>query len=213
MRRENPPMKLRRSRILDSIIAIVCLAAIAIFVRTLIHALYYAPDSELPVPTSVANRAPATHVASTSLPERLIIPAIDVNANVQYVGIAYSGNMMVPNNFTDVGWYKYGPVPGQVGSAVIDGHVDNGLGLAGVFKHLEDIKVGDDVYVETKTGQRLQFVVTDIETYPYKHAPTKLIFGQDDVPRLNLITCEGDWVQGGHTYDHRIVVFTKLAEG
>src|SRR6185503_17165796 len=108
-------------------------------------------------------------------------------------------NMGTPSNFTDVAWYKYGTVPGQVGSAVIDGHVDNGLALAGVFKHLTDIKNGADVYVITKEGTKIHFVVQDIQSYPYKSVPTTLLFNQKDRARLNLVTCAGTWVPGDKT--------------
>lgn len=119
--------------------------------------------------------------------------------------------MGTPSNFTDVAWYKYGPVPGALGSAVIDGHVDNGLALAGVFKHLVDIKIGDRVTTVTRDGSQLQFAVVAIETYPYQDTPSSTIFATaTDTARLNLITCEGTWVPGGKTYDHRLVVYTQL---
>jgi sortase (surface protein transpeptidase) len=93
---------------------------------------------------------------------------------------------------------------------VIDGHVDNGLGLSGVFKHLEDLQQGDDVYVVTKTGRELHFVVEDTVSYPYKTVPLETLFSRDDDARLNLITCGGSWVKSDKTYDHRFVVYTRL---
>jgi sortase A len=185
-----------------SIAILVIVVAAAVFGYTLVHASLYAPDAEVAGP----------YVAATSTdPVRLIIPALNINANVQDVGLTVAGAMGTPNNFTDVAWYKLGPEPGQLGSAVIDGHVDNGLSLAGVFKHLVDIKVGDDVYVQEKDDSKLHFIVTDIESYPYQDAPSPQIFTQTDAARLNLITCEGVWVPAGRTYDHRLVVYTELS--
>lgn len=181
---------------------LVIVVAAAIFGYTLMHATVYAPDQEVAGP----------YVAATSSdPVRLIIPALNINANVQDVGLTAAGAMGTPNNFTDVAWYKLGVQPGELGSSVIDGHVDNGLSLAGVFKHLVDIKVGDDVYVQEEDGSKLHFTVTDVETYPYENAPNSQIFGQTDAARLNLITCEGVWVPAGRTYDHRLVVYTELS--
>ena len=91
------------------------------------------------------------------------------------------------------------------------GHVDNALALPGVFKRLGDLTPGDDVYVERKDGTRLHFVVDDIESYPADEAPSARIFGTDGLARLNLITCEGDWIQSEHQYDHRLVVYTHLS--
>ena len=98
------------------------------------------------------------------MPERLIIPKLSIHALVHPVGIRADGTMGVPSNFTDVAWYKYGPAPGEKGSAVIDGHVDNALALPGVFKHLSELAPGDDVYVETASSTEVHFIVTDVET-------------------------------------------------
>src|SRR5262249_2969166 len=115
-----------------------------------------------------------------------------------------------PNNFSDVGWYKYGAVPGEDGSAVIAGHVDNALALPGVFKYLENIQPGADVYVIQKNGDTLHFVVDSSETYAANDAPSGRLFDNGNGARLNLITCEGPWVQSQHQYDHRLVVYTHL---
>ena len=44
--------------------------------------------------------------------------------------------MGVPTNFTDVGWYRYGPAPGTPGNAVIDGHLDGKSVPEAVFYNL-----------------------------------------------------------------------------
>jgi sortase A len=53
---------------------------------------------------------------------RLQIPSIKVDAAIQYVGLTGSGSMEVPQGRADVAWYKFGPRPGDLGSAVIAGH-------------------------------------------------------------------------------------------
>lgn len=188
-------------------VAVLTALATVIFVTTLARATILAPQEEAATSTPPAISASA---APGDYPSRLRIPALSVNANIQETGLTKSGAMGTPTNFTDVAWYKGGPVPGQLGSAVIDGHVDNGLSLPGVFKYLGDIQVGNDIYVDTKDGRALHFVVTDIESYPYKSVPTDSIFDKTDMPRLNLITCEGHWVKSDRTYDERLVVYAEL---
>ncbi|HEV3245450.1 MAG TPA: class F sortase [Candidatus Paceibacterota bacterium] len=185
-------------------LSVVVIVAFAVFAYTLVNALWYAPETTGPVPANVV-QAP---VATTSLPSLLIIPALSINAHVQDLGVNSIGNMQAPDNFTDVGWYKYGTVPGYIGSAVIDGHVNNGLGLAGVFLHLDQLQVGDDVYVQTIGGTMLHFVVSDVEVYPYQSVPTAQVFAQYDAVRLNIVTCDGTWVHGKDTYNERLVVYT-----
>jgi sortase A len=181
------------------------LCAVAIFTTTIVRALFYSPDTEIPVPPeSAVETSPLQH------PERLRIPKLDIDAHVQEVGVNADGNMGVPSNFTDVGWYKYGVVPGGSGSAVIAGHVDNGLGLAGVFKKLHEIEVGDEVVVTRADGTELTFVVTGKRAYPYDAVPTEIVFNPAGSNRLNLITCGGSWIKSAKTYDERLVVFTKL---
>lgn len=195
---------MNRTFVTTVIAVVIAIVAVGVFSTTLVHAVWYAPDPEVATPAPYA-------AATSSAPARLIIPVLNINANVQQVGIKVDGSMGTPNNFTDVAWYKLGSQPGQLGSAVIDGHVDNGLSLAGVFKHLSDIKIGDDVYVQEKDGSKLHFVVIDIESYPYQNAPAGKVFNRSDKARLNLITCEGTWVPSQKTYEQRLVVFTELS--
>lgn len=146
-------------------------------------------------------------------PVRLIIPRLEVDAEVQHVGLTESGNMGVPDNFTDTGWYKYGTVPGRIGSAVIAGHEDNAINLDGVFKKLYLLEPGDDIYVVRRDGERVHFRVEESEVYPYNDPkPLPRIFTADDTARLNLITCAGEWVPEAKTNDRRLVVFAKLVE-
>lgn len=204
---------------------VIVLFAVVIGGSTLEQAVYYNSDVEIPTiltpqvteasTLSVGKPAATATVASikqstSRLPARLEIPALSINAKVQSVGINTKGNMGTPNNFTDVAWYKGGTVPGDQGSAVIDGHVDNGLALAGVFKHLNEIAVGDDVYVTADNGTRTHFQVIKIESYPYLNVPVADIFNAKDGAYLNLVTCIGNWIQDGKTYDERLVVYTKL---
>src|SRR6185369_16068103 len=195
-----------RSKALTAAIVMIVIIAATVFVTTVVRAFFYAPEDGSVLPSFFGAPPPVAYMPSD--PVRLIIPALSIDAKVQYTGLNSKGSMGVPTNFTDVAWYKNGTVPGKLGSAVIDGHVDNGLGLAGVFKHLGDLKDGDDVYVVTKDGSKLHFVVSDTEMYPYTDAPGEQIFASSDKAWLNLITCAGTWVRGKDTYNERLVVYT-----
>lgn len=178
-----------------------------VFLATLIFGLIIAPDSGIRAPSQVIHTR-----ATSSDPVRLIIPALSIDTPVEFVGLTLRGTMGAPSSYAHAGWYGYGTVPGHRGSAVIDGHVDDGFGLPGVFARLKDITIGDTVIVETRGGTRLHFAVTGIQIYPQDSAPTDLIFGRDDTARLNLITCEGKWSRAADTYAERLVVFTELRD-
>lgn len=184
-------------------VALVTVSALLVFLATAVQAFLYTPTSEIEPPGQIPLVA-----ATSSKPARLKIPSLDIDANVQYVGVNGKGEMGIPSNFKDVAWYRYGTIPGQLGSAVIAGHVDNGLGLPAVFWDLKDLKAGDDVYIVAEDGSRLHFLVSDVATYPYTDSPAERIFAESDKARLNLITCSGKWLPGKRTYSERLVIYT-----
>ena len=146
------------------------------------------------------------------LPVRLVIPAIEINASVESVGIRSDSDLATPAHhpWEDVGWYDLGPFPSERGSAVIDGHLDRPGGYPAVFWRLRDIQVGDDVQVIGSAGKALHFRVTRIAYYPADQAPLQDIFGNLGGRYLNLITCAGDWIPNQHQTTLRLVVYTSL---
>jgi len=220
-------MRSKKEKIVTSFIAGVVVACTVIFIVTFVKADLYDPGDTgmvaiASVSTPVISVEASSSLATSSVsimqyvltdPSRLIIPAIDINAHVQFVGVNKKGNIGTPNNFTDVAWYSFGVAPGQSGTAIIDGHVDNGLGLAGVFKHLSDIQIGDEVDVISKDGANVRFIVANIQTYDYQNVPADALFGDDSASSsLKLITCDGAWVQGGDTYNERLIVTANRVE-
>lgn len=203
-------MKSRMNTKRKIVIGITALAVI-VFCVTLYRALFYAPTDEIAVPPPDIAINNINKLDPASYPVRLLIPKLNIDANVQNVGVTKAGNMATPNNFTDVGWYKYGPLPGEMGSSVLAGHVNNGLALPGVFADLEKIGVGDDVYVTTQGGTKLHFVVSKIETFDYNAKDTN-VFTENDGKLLKLITCTGTWVSQIKTHNKRLVVTTVLSD-
>ncbi len=155
---------------------------------------------------------PVENVVTALHPERLIIPAIAINAPVEDVGIQPDADLATPaqNPWVDVGWYNLGPQPGERGSAVIDGHLDRPGGFPAVFWYLRDLHVGDEVLVKNSSGKTLRFQVTRIAFYTPQNAPIQDIFGNWSGTYLNLITCAGDWIPSQHQTNLRLVVYTTL---
>ena len=175
-----------------------------------VHALEYFSDTE--VEDFIFQQTLTEKNSSSYYPLRLRIPKLNVNAKINYVGITRAGNMASPSNITDVGWYKYGTVPGNKGSAVIAGHVDNRKNIPGVFNRLEDLRKGDEIYVETTNDSKpIRFVVTDREIYDFD-AKVEKIFNQNDASILRLITCTGVWVPEYGTRDKRLVVTAERVD-
>ncbi|WP_100012725.1 class F sortase [Lentibacillus sediminis] len=159
---------------------------------------------------SSAKEAQATEEAGI-VPATLEIPAIDVTAPVETVGVLENGQMGVPAETKNVGWFEPGFRPGTKGNAVLAGHVDSKTGPA-VFYHLEDLQPGDEIVVNNENGESLTFTVQDLTSYPRNEAPIEEIFGNTDGRYLNLITCVGTFDQSAGTHDKRLVVRAELNE-
>jgi sortase (surface protein transpeptidase) len=174
------------------------------------HAAPPAAHSEHVAIRSTATTSP--ELATLADPARLIIPAIGVIAPVEFVGILSNGDLATPTEspWEHVGWYETGPRPGEVGSAVIDGHLDRPGGYPAVFWNLRSLHIGDKVIVNDTSGKSWTFRVTRVALYPPQQAPVQEIFGNNAGHYLNLITCAGDWIPSQHQTTLRLVVFTTL---
>jgi Sortase domain len=153
-----------------------------------------------------------TMYAQPASPSRLTISSIGVDAAVEMVGMLDDGNMATPSRspWDDAGWDAIGPRPGEVGSAVIDGHLDRPGGSPAVFWNLRDMHVGDRVMITDTVGGTKRFGVTRIALYRPQQAPIQEIFGEKSGSYLNLITCAGDWIVSQHQTALRLVVYTTL---
>lgn len=145
---------------------------------------------------------------SQKLPIRLVIPVINVSARIQQVGVTSKGEMDVPSVVTDAGWFRFGSRPGEVGSAVIAGHLDGQNGEAGVFSNLNKLKKGDKIFIKDDKDNSITFVVRESRIYSVGYAEE--VFSDNSGRHLNLVTCDGVWDEGKKSYSKRLVVFTNL---
>lgn len=190
---------------------LVGIVAAVLFAVTLTHAVWY--DLEIEMPVSAQSQPIPTSTAAGT-PARLIIPLLHIDAPVEHVGFATPRRMASPRKFSDAGWFKYGPAPGDPGAAVILGHLDNGLGQGGVFKRLHELMPGDEIDVLTADDRTLRFRVTSLKSYPYDRVPPAILASEGT--RLLLVTCAGHWIYSasqGMTYDRRLIVFATPMNG
>lgn len=146
-------------------------------------------------------------------PARLRIPAIGVDTAVEAVGEDDAGRMGTPTQVENVAWYEPGVAPGEIGNAVMAGHLDRVDGKPAVFWALGKLRPGDEILVTDAGGAEYRFQVVQVATYPYDKAPLAEIFGFSLRSRLNLITCRGRWDRKQRTYQERLVVFSEQVTG
>jgi sortase (surface protein transpeptidase) len=169
-----------------------------------------------PVAHAVGPRAavppavPTALAATRSVPRSLRIPSLGLSVPIGSLGIDPTGGVQVPTDTTSVGWFRLGPTPGQLGSAVLLGHVDSAAG-PGVFFHLRTLAAGDVVYVDLADGMTDRFTVDSVAEYTKAQFPAQRVYGFHGASELQLVTCGGvfDHATGG--YLSNVVVYTALS--
>ena len=164
------------------------------------------------VPKPTISTAHHAHTLARSVPVRLRIPAIGVNAPISEVGLNADDSVQVPplGDHNLAGWYKYGPTPGQKGPSVLLGHVDSVTG-ASVFFNLKDLHKGEKVYIQLKDGKTATFVVDGLQRVTKTAFPTSDVYGTLSYAGLRLITCGGAFDATTGHYEDNIIVYAQLA--
>jgi Sortase domain len=153
------------------------------------------------LPQALAQRRVAPPVA-------LVIPAIGVRTRLTRLGRTPQGTLQVPASTSVAGWYAAGPRPGEIGSAIIVGHIDSNLG-PGVFFRLRLLRPGDLVYVRRANGTLVVFRVYARQTYAKSNFPTERVYGPTPDAELHLITCGGVFSPTTGSYLSNVVVYSR----
>jgi sortase (surface protein transpeptidase) len=158
-------------------------------------------------------------------PTRIVIPSIEAVSTLIPLTLDENDTLVPPpvDEPMQAGWYagrdpefsgdEY--KPGQVGPAVIAGHVD-GIGLdgrkgaPGIFKKLQDVHVGDEIVIERDDAPTLVFEAYAIEKHRKDQFPTDRVYGMTTEPELRLITCGGAFDSGSGHYVDNWIVWAKL---
>jgi sortase (surface protein transpeptidase) len=117
--------------------------------------------------------------------------------------------MAVPPAGYPVGWYDRSPTPGELGPAVLAGHVD-WAGEPGAFYGLRELLAGDEVVVDRADGTTATFHVDRVEEHAKDDFPTDEVYGDIDHAGLRLITCGGSFDEDTGDYEDNVVVFASL---
>lgn len=146
-----------------------------------------------------------------STPKRLIVKKLGINAPIQSVGTDKKGAIQTPpiNNPNLVGWYRYGPTPGQAGPAVMLGHKDT-VSRSAVFARLRELQNGDTIEVTRMDGTVAVFTVGGIEQAAKETFPTNRVYGNADAAELRLITCGGSYNHITGHYVDNVIVYARM---
>jgi sortase (surface protein transpeptidase) len=143
---------------------------------------------------------------------RVQIPSIQVDAPIVDVNLDPAGWIEAPpaQDPNLAGWYQNGIAPGQRGTAVVVGHVDNLSGPA-VFYGLGSLTKGQQIEVSRFDGRTAVFEIYGVEVFSKNDFPGPLVYGDTGHAELRVITCGGGYTKAGG-YDGNVVVFARLVE-
>ncbi|WNV85115.1 class F sortase [Umezawaea sp. Da 62-37] len=203
-------------------LALVGSAALVFGITAQHHAPTPPASAALPTtrPASGSADAPSSTTASTgpvlgaSVPTVLDIPALGVHHDLITLGHKTDGTVEVPP-LSDVavpGWDRFSPTPGELGPAVILGHVDAATQGRGVFYSLGALRPGDTVSITRTDHSVAVFRVDGVDEYSKDTFPTLTVYGNTPDPQLRLITCGGPYDPETHNYLSNIVAFATLVD-
>lgn len=169
-----------------------------------------------PPPQPATTTKAALHAIERSEPTAIVIPALDVNAEVMELGLHDDGTMEVPPHAprpeSQAGWFRHSPTPGELGPSVIVGHVDSDRHGPSVFFGLDSLTGGDRVEVRRADGTTAVFEVEHVAQYGKDEFPTEDVYGNLDHAGLRLITCGGVFDAASAAYEDNIVVYAQFVE-
>jgi hypothetical protein len=160
-------------------------------------------------PRVIARPAVPGGAAQRPAPVRLTVPSQGIDITVDPVGVEPDGQMTIPDDVDRAGWYRFGPAPGDPGSAVIAGHVDDRDQGLGALAPLRNAAVGDEVAVTDAAGTSTRWRVLSRELIQKQAMPLNRLFARDGPPRLTLITCGGPFLAEAGSYRDNVVVVAE----
>ena len=174
-------------------------------VETASEAATLSPLARSITPVGSSTYDPADHAPSIS-PVSLSVDGIRVDeAPIRAVGVRDDGELEVPPA-SEVGWYRFGPSPGEPGSAVLAAHIAFD-GEDGVFRDLAEIEVGAIVEVGYVDDILVRFEVIGMSQYDKAELPFDAIFASEGEPILTLITCGGEFNPSLSSYEDNVVAY------
>jgi hypothetical protein len=168
-----------------------------------------APTDAPPAQRTPALKArPATQAASTArpAPTRFTIDRLGIDMPVRPVGVARGGEMALPRTPAEVGWYEFGPRPGDPrGATVLAAHLDMpGYGV-GPIAAVEKLRRGDTLVVRSG-GTTTRYAVSDVRSVRKAQLDLPALFARDAAPVLHVVTCAGAFDPETKSYDRNVVV-------
>lgn len=204
--------KLHKPQAIAVITAIVFLSGASFFTHT------DAQISQTPAKPKIEPQIAQAQTSAAPIPVpqqisglSLRIDSIGINIPLGKTALAKNRELLVPANPKRAAWYKAGPKPGDSGTALITGHLDDNGGAPGVFYNLKNLKPGDIIYVGREDGAIVKFKVNQLAPYKQDQSfPWSQVYRTNGEAGLRIITCHGAYNPKTGRYSHNLVVYASL---
>ena len=140
-------------------------------------------------------------------PQRIAIPDAGVETVIDPVGTR-RGEIEVPP-LGRAGWFEGGPRPGEIGRAVVIGHLDTKRG-PGLFARVPSVRVGAGVRITDRRGEVYDYEVVGKAQVRKDRFPSSEVYGGAASPVLVLVTCGGPYVEG-RGYRDNVLLYARAA--
>ncbi|MBI3941815.1 MAG: sortase [Chloroflexi bacterium] len=180
-----------------------------------------APSPTAIPPTPTATPLPPTPTATRVIPtptpvvyekpERIKIPALDIDSKVLEVGwkTFQQGSQFISEWETAdyaVGYHKFSALPGMESNMVMSGH--NNI-RGSIFRNLTDIPLGSEITVYTENHTYYyrvedKFIIKEAGVSEEEHQKNAQWIAPTTDERLTLVSCWPVW-----TNTHRVIVIAK----
>jgi hypothetical protein len=168
------------------------------------------PAGPTALPASQLGTAAGPTAMTGTIPRRLAVPSLHVDAPIVPVGVLPTGALAVPDNPQVLGWWQGRARPASgLGGIVLDGHVDTAANGPGALFHLRELHPGDPLMLSTDHGSR-RYVIAALRSYPKTDLPAE-VFAPSRQPRLVIITCGGAFNHKTRQYADNIVAYAVPA--
>ena len=147
-----------------------------------------------------------------SQPVQLYSEDVEINIQINPVGVQSNGMLDVPSEWFSGGWYKKSAKPGQEGNMIIDGHYDTNTGSPAAFWNLKNLVVNDKVVVVDEFGKKHEYVVEEIHHIEISTDNRLDILNKSEGKTLTLITCGGVWDLKAGTYNKRLIIKARIID-
>lgn len=213
----------KRNSLYRKLLLVGMIASIALFVYFLVLFIgenimpsgpYNTPPPVTPAPTitiaPTENVTPAPTPYVKIAPVHLYFPNQEIDMEIEPVGQDEEGRMGTLDTHLKAAWYEPGPAPGDEGNALINGHIRWKKKL-GYFSVLQDMQLYDPIVTLHSDGSLRVFYVVSVDIYPLDNVPEH-VMAFDDVRRVTLITCNGEFDRSIGTSVNRCIVIAMMEE-